>query len=114
MTNNPPLQTNPSLSEAVERTDKAEHPDLLYVLACKESLDDPNWQPNRAVWADLCSTAMTILQSLSVDEEVIARARDAIADLLQALDAADSVKRGDFYHERKEARAVLDTLGMVR
>ena len=33
---------------------------------------------------------------------------EAACALLDALDAADSVKRGDFYHERKDLRAALN------
>jgi Lar family restriction alleviation protein len=36
--------------------------------------------------------------------------RAAAADLLAAVDAAATVKRGDFYHERKALRAALATL----
>jgi Lar family restriction alleviation protein len=41
--------------------------DLLYLQACKAELDGPDWQPNRAVWADLCNTALS-LTALQVTE----------------------------------------------
>jgi hypothetical protein len=85
--------TNPSLSEAVERVRRkifADEGGHLHVWVAIEDL-------------------RTILQSLSVDEEVIARTVEICAQI------AD-----EYEHEggagnaiRKNARAVLDTMGMA-
>jgi hypothetical protein len=48
--------------------DQACHPDWLYVEACRESLDDPDWKPNRAIWADLCDTARNAIRALTGSE----------------------------------------------
>jgi hypothetical protein len=40
-------------------------------------------------------------------EKEVERLADALAGLLTVVEAADSVKRGDFYHERKSAKAAL-------
>jgi len=55
--------------------------------------------------ADLLRKARFELEANAAE---IGRLREALRDLLTAVDAADSVKRGDFYHERKAARAALN------
>ena len=37
-----------------------EHPDRCYVEACADSLNIPDWQPNRQVWNDLCEVALRL------------------------------------------------------
>lgn len=44
---------------------------------------------------------------LAAERAKVARLREALRDLVSAVDMAVGVKRGDFYHERKNARAAL-------
>jgi hypothetical protein len=100
-------QTNPSLSEAVERV-RREH-DLRSHL----SADD--------MFLIRLGDLRIILQSLSVDEEVIARAiwdaqypkgtswDDWARHMEENPDSFDGR-----YESRRLARAVLDTLGMAK
>lgn len=60
--------------------------------------------------ASLIVSAVNELSGLLDENE---RLREALTDLLTVLDAADSVKRGDFYHERKAARAALRSQSKV-
>jgi hypothetical protein len=96
MTNNPPLQTNPSLSEAVER-----------VRSRVKPFDDANISRGQ-IGIDV-NDLRTILQSLSVEEEVIAR---ALFDT--GINIGCSTWPDDQMESARElARTVLDTLGMA-
>lgn len=64
----------------MDKNDVAQHPDLTYVEACRDSLETDGWQPNREIWADLCAVALRLIdqQSMTTEQPDIARLRELL------------------------------------
>jgi hypothetical protein len=114
-------QTNPSLSEAVERVSDDEcaicgKPRFRHTTNCGVGLCQiyPVFVSKRQMLERLLPDDLrTILQSLSVDEETLARAMEPEA--WKALEGERDLIKHKTARSRslRNARAVLDTMGMA-
>ena len=67
-----------SLENPNETDNKAIHPDFNYVMACYESLIDPDWKPNRKIWEDLCEVALNAMTRQIPEESELNKILEAL------------------------------------